>query len=104
MEQLKREARKTMITELTFMDQELAALTNQNSAGAFMDAAKWLIEFAYTKYPPPTFSKRRSEEEILRTRELRFRDATNNALKLLQARYAPDKHAGVASPEWAVIC
>ena len=109
-ERLKREARRAMHSELAYMDQQIDSLTagsgpsRRGGVTTQVDAAKWLLDHAYTKYPPPAFSKRRAEEEVLRARELRFRDATVSALKLLQARYAPDKSSGAAaSPEWAVI-
>ena len=81
------------------MDHELDARTDSQ-----MLAAKWLLEHVYTKHPPPSFTKRRAAEEVIRARELRFRDAAMNALKLMQARYAPDKNSFAEfGAEWAVL-
>ena len=90
------------------MDHELDALTGASETAkgppSQMLAAKWLLEHAYTKYPPPSFTKRRAAEEVIRARELRFRDAAMNALKLVQARYAPEKNSVAEfGAEWAVI-
>ena len=90
------------------MDAELDALTGASETAkgppSQMLAAKWLLEHAYTKYPPQSFTKRRAAEEVIRARELRFRDAAMQALKLVQARYAPEKNSVAEfGAEWAVI-
>ena len=106
---LKREARRKLQKELLFMDHELDALTGTAGGPAGgppsqVLAAKWLLEHAYTKHPPPSFTKRRAAEEAIRARELRFRDAATSALKLMQARYSPNKNTvGEYGAEWAVI-
>jgi len=107
-EQLKRKARRELRSELLHMDHELdALLAGQASKGAppsQLLAAKWLVEYAYTKYPPPYFSKRRASEEARMASELRFRDATITALKVLQVRYGPAKNSAADyGAEWAVI-
>jgi len=97
----RQQARRKLQKELLFMDHELDSLSG---GGSHMLAAKWLLEHVYTRYPPPSFTKRRSAEEVIRARELRFRDATMSALKVLQARYSPDKNTADAfGAEWAVI-
>ena len=104
----KKEGRRKMHKELVYMDAELDALTGASETAkgppSQMLAAKWLLEHAYTKYPPQSFTKRRAAEEVIRARELRFRDAAMQALKLVQARYAPEKNSVAEfGAEWAVI-
>ena len=96
-EGLKAESRCKLRSKLLFIDHELDALASrapeQGSPPSQLIAAKWLLEHAYVQYPPPGFTKRRAEEEAKRARQLRFRDATIAALKVLQGRYAPDKNS-----------
>ena len=106
-ERLMRDARRKLRPELLHMDNEIDTMLMQPSQGgghAQMQAAKWLLEHAYTKYPPPSFSKRRASQETLAVQDLRFRDSIIQALKVLQARYAPAKNqAADYGAERAVI-
>ena len=106
LDQLKRQARRALRPELLKMDQELERLLRVQSVegDSYLATAWWLLEYAYTNHPPRSFSKARAEEESRIVRHLRFRDATVRALKLLQARYAPEKNSAQShGAEWAVL-
>ena len=94
---LKLAAKRDLTKELEQIDKQIDVLTSNpvDSMGAWANcaAARWLIEHAYSKYPPPSLSKRRVLEEINAARDLRFREQTINALKLLQVRYAAEKNS-----------
>lgn len=113
-EEAKREARRALRKELLFIDNKLDSMTNARTEGPASEdagssarhviASKWLLEYSYSKYPPQTFSTRRAKEELRLVRELRFRDAVLNGLKLLQSRYAPEKNTVAQhGAEWAVM-
>ena len=105
-EEAKQEARRALRTELLFIDNELDSMANAGHGGpsSHLIASKWLLELAYSKYPPRTFSAQRAKEELRVVRELRFNDAVLKGLKLLQSRYAPEKNTVAQhGAEWAVI-
>ena len=95
------------------MDNELDSMTNASTEGASSDAgssarhliaAKWMLAYSYSKYPPRYFSARRAKEELQLVRDLRFCDAVLKGLKLLQNRYAPvNKVVAEHGAEWAVV-
>eukprot|EP00966_Prymnesium_polylepis_P052460 1214986-Prymnesium_polylepis.1 len=102
-EELKVAARRKLRLDLLFIDNEVDSLTAGDAKGG-LKAAKWLLEHAYVKYPPPTFNKRKVAEQVNAARALRFKDATIKALKLLEMRYAPHKNtASEYGAERAVI-
>jgi hypothetical protein len=105
-EEAKQEARRALRTELLFIDNELDSMANAGHGGpsSHLIASKWLLELAYSKYPPRTFSAQRAKEELRVVRELRFNDAVLKGLKLLQSRYAPEKNTVAQhGAEWAVM-
>lgn len=105
-EEAKQEARRALRTELLFIDNELDSMTNRSAEGpsSHLIASKWLLELAYSKYPPRTFGAQRAKEELRVVRELRFSDAVLKGLKLLQGRYAPEKNTVAQhGAEWAVM-
>ena len=105
-EEAKQEARRALRTELQYIDNELDSMANAGHSGpsSHLIASKWLLELAYSKYPPRTFSAQRATEELRVVRELRFNDAVLKGLKLLQSRYAPEKNTVAQyGAEWAVM-
>ena len=112
-EQAKQAARRVLRKELLYMDNELDSMTNASTEGASSDAgssarhliaAKWMLAYSYSKYPPRSFSARRAKEELQLVRDLRSRDAVLKGLKLLQNRYAPVKNTVAEhGAEWAVV-
>jgi hypothetical protein len=105
-EDAKQDARRMLRKELLFLDNELDSMTNASTEGptSHLIASKWLLEFAYSKYPPRSFSAQRAKEELRAVRELRFRDAVLKALKLFQSRYSPEKNSVAQfGAEWAVM-
>ena len=106
-EEAKQVARRALRMELLFIDNELDTMTNASTSGgptSHVIASKWLLEYAYTKYPPRPFSTQRAKEELRVVRELRFRDAVLKGLKLMQSRYSPEKNTVAQfGAEWAVM-
>ena len=90
-EDLKLAARRKLRTQLLLIDNELDELASADAKG-IIKASSWLLEHAYSKYPPQAFNSRKIAEEVNAARALRFRDPTIKALRLLQARYAPGKN------------
>lgn len=105
-EEAKQEARRALRSELQYIDNELDSMAHAGHSGpsSHLIASKWLLELAYSKYPPRTFSAQRATEELRVVRELRFNDAVLKGLKLLQSRYAPEKNTVAQyGAEWAVM-
>lgn len=73
-------------------DARASAPMGEHGEPAHLAAAKWLLEYAYTKHPPPGLDRRRAEQEVVALRGVHFRENTLTALKVLQARYAPEKN------------
>ena len=102
-------ARRKLRSELLVIDREIDGLLAGSAATrggppSQLLAAQWLVMHAYEHHPPPSLTAHRAQGEVRAARELRFRDATMTALKVLQARYAPAKNSiQDHGADWAVI-